>query len=199
MATGPETPVIGPQRPGNGVQMANVSETMSSPVSRLRQATPLAGHSPDQQRPLGGYAVLMSTFTSLATGFAVWFRASGRRLPDRISASDLALLTVASHKLARVIAKDRVTSAVRAPFTRFQNDAGPGEVDEAARGHGLRRAIGELLVCPYCLGLWASAGLTASLLVFPRFTRWFATVLTMFYGSEMLQLVHGQAERTVNN
>jgi hypothetical protein len=105
---------------------------------------------------------------------------------------------VASHKVSRVIAKDRVASAVRAPFTRFQGDAGPGEVDEAARGHGLRRAIGELLVCPYCLGLWASATLTASLLVFPRFTRWFATVLTMFFGSELLQLAYHRAERAAN-
>lgn len=169
-----------------------------STVAKLKLPDPVAGHSPDQERPLGGYAVLMSTFTGLATAFAVWFRSSGRRLPENISAGDLALLTVASHKVSRVIAKDRVTSAVRAPFTHFQGDAGPGEVDEAARGRGLRRAIGELLVCPYCLGLWVSAALTASLLVFPRFTRWFATVLTMFFGSELLQLAYHRAERAAN-
>jgi hypothetical protein len=136
----------------------------------------------------------MATFSSLAAGFATWFHRSGRELPDRIDPGDLALLTVASHKAARMITKDRVTSAVRAPFTRFERDAGPGEVSESARGRGLRRAIGELLVCPYCLGMWTSAALTASLLVFPRFTRWFATVLTMFFGSEMLQLAYRRAE-----
>jgi hypothetical protein len=151
-------------------------------------------HSPERARPLGSYAMLMATFSSLAAGFATWFHRSGRELPDRIDPGDLALLTVASHKAARMITKDRVTSAVRAPFTRFERDAGPGEVSESARGRGLRRAIGELLVCPYCLGMWTSAALTASLLVFPRFTRWFATVLTMFFGSEMLQLAYRRAE-----
>lgn len=129
-----------------------------------------------------------------ATTFAGWFRRSGRRLPDTIAPGDLALLTVAGHKAARLITRDRVTSVVRAPFTRFQDDAGHGEVDEAARGHGLRRAIGELLVCPYCLGMWVSASLTASLLVFPRFTRWVCAVLVAFFGAEILQLAYGRAE-----
>ena len=160
----------------------------------LRRANPVAGHSPEQERPLGGYSVLMGTFLSLAAGFAAWFRSSGRELPERIAPADLALLTVASHKMSRMVTRDRVTSVVRAPFTRFQGDAGPGEVDEAARGRGLRRAIGELLVCPYCLGMWASAALTASLLVFPRFTRWLCTVLVSFLGSELLQIAYSRAE-----
>jgi hypothetical protein len=159
-----------------------------------RRVDPLAGHSPDQERPLGGYGVLMGTFLALASGFAAWFRSSGRELPERIAPADLALLTVASHKVSRMITRDRVTSVVRAPFTRFQGDAGPGEVNEAARGQGLRRAIGELLVCPYCLGMWVSAALTGSLLVFPRFTRWLCVVLTSFFGSELLHIAYARAE-----
>jgi hypothetical protein len=141
----------------------------------------------------------MAAFLGLASAFAAWFRSSGRELPERIAPADLALLTVASHKAARMITRDRVTSVVRAPFTRFQGDAGPGEVDEAARGRGLRRAIGELLVCPYCLGMWAAAALTASLLVFPRFTRWLCTVLAAFFGSEMLQLAYARAEARLSS
>jgi hypothetical protein len=159
-----------------------------------RRADPLAGHSPEQERPLGGYGVLMATFLALASGFAAWFRTSGRELPEQIAPADLALLTVASHKVSRMITRDRVTSVVRAPFTRFQGDAGPGEVNEAARGRGLRRAIGELLVCPYCLGMWVSAALTASLLVFPRFTRWLCVVLASFFGSELLHIAYARAE-----
>jgi hypothetical protein len=160
--------------------------------------TPFAGHSPERERPLGGYAVLMSTFTALAVAFSVWFHRSGRELPESISARDLMLVTVASHKTSRLITRDRVTSAVRAPFTEFQGDAGPGEVDERARGRGLRRAVGELLVCPYCLGMWVSAAMTASLLVFPRFTRWFAAVLVSFFGSEVLHLAYVRAEKLLS-
>lgn len=174
-----------------------MTDTTFSTEHRI-PARPLAGHSPERERPLGGYAVLMGTFLSLAAAFAAWFKSSGRELPDRIASTDLALLTVASHKMSRMVTRDRVTSVVRAPFTRFQGDAGPGEVDEAARGRGLRRAIGELLVCPYCLGMWVSAALTASLLVFPRFTRWMCTVLTAFFGSEMLQLAYSRAESSLS-
>ena len=103
-------------------------------------------------------------------------------------------MTVATHKLSRTLAKDRVTSAVRAPFTRFEGDAGPGEVSEVARGRGLRRAVGELLVCPYCLGLWIAAALTAGLLVAPRATRWGASVLVALTGSDLLQIAYAKAE-----
>ena len=170
-------------------------DTLSPP----RAPHPFQGHSPGQPRALRGYGVLLASFLSLASMFAAWFRESDRELPDRVAARDLALLTVAGHKMARTIAKDRVTSVVRAPFTRFQDDAGPGEVDEAARGGGLRRAIGELLVCPYCLGMWVSALLTASLLIAPRFTRWVSAVLVMSLGSEALQIAYARAEATLSD
>jgi Protein of unknown function (DUF1360) len=149
---------------------------------------------PGRERPLGSHAVLIGTFSTLAGAYAAWFRRSGRELPERIDARDFVLLTVASHKAARLITKDRVTSAVRAPFTRFEDDAGPGEVDEAARGRGMRRAVGELLVCPYCMGMWTTAALVGSLLVAPRLTRWFASVLAMFFGSELLQAAYRRVE-----
>ena len=90
----------------------------------------------------------MGTFAALSGGLAAWIRLSGQRLPEGFSAGDLALMTVATHKASRLLAKDRVTSGIRPPFTRFQGDAGPSEVSEAARGRGVRRAIGELIICP---------------------------------------------------
>jgi Protein of unknown function (DUF1360) len=155
----------------------------------LQDAAPACGDAP-RERPLGGYAVLTSTFTALVVAFSAWIRASDRELPEHLAPGDLALLTVATHKTSRLIAKDRVTSTVRAPFTRFQSDAGAGEVQEQARGHGLRRAIGELLVCPYCLGLWIGAIFTAALIVAPRATRWTASVLAVLFGSDALQMLH---------
>lgn len=157
----------------------------------------LAGHSPDQYRPLGGYLTLLALFTGLWSSFGVWFRRSKHSLPEQLPARDLALLTVATYKTSRVIAKDRVTSAIRAPFTEFQGDAGPGEVDEAATGRGLRLAIGELLVCPYCLGPWIAAPLTAGFLVFPRATRWVTSVLTAVAGADLLHIAYKKAEDTL--
>jgi hypothetical protein len=163
-------------------------------MARLQDVHPFSGHSPQQERPLGGYAALMTTFGLAVAGFSSWIKASGRELPERPSAGDLALVTVATHKASRLVAKDRVTSTIRAPFTEFENDAGPGEVDEKARGRGLRRAIGELAICPYCLGPWIASAFAAGLIVAPRPTRWAAGVLTVVFGSDVLQIVYRNAE-----
>jgi hypothetical protein len=164
---------------------------------RVQDVPPFAGHSPDQERPLGGYAALMASFAAVAVAFSAWVARSGRELPQRPSPADLALLTVATHKASRLIAKDRVTSTLRAPFTEFEDDAGPGEVSENARGRGLRRAVGELVICPYCLGLWVAAAFAAGLVVAPRSTRWAAGVLTAVFGSDVLQIIYSKAEESL--
>jgi hypothetical protein len=120
-------------------------------------------------------------------------------LPEQVSAGDLALITVATHKLSRIITRDRVTSVLRAPFTRFQRDAGPGEVDEAARGTGIRQAIGELVICPYCLEVWSATGLIAGYVVAPRVTRLVATVFVVVAGADALQIAYAKAESLTEN
>lgn len=162
----------------------------------LQEARPFAAHAPDRDRPLGGYALLTSAFLACAGGFSAWLRRSNRQLPERVTPGDLALITVASHKASRLLAKDRVTSTVRAPFTRFQEDGAAGEVEEEARGRGLQRAIGELVTCPYCLGLWISAGFNAGLVVAPRVTRFSAALLAVTSGSDTLQILYKRLEGT---
>jgi hypothetical protein len=104
------------------------------------------------------------------------------------------LIGAASHKLSRLVTKDKITAFARAPFTRYEEPGGPGEVEERPRGSGLRRALGELLVCPYCLGLWASAGFHAGLLWAPRTTRLIASTLSALTLSDFLQIAYKAAE-----
>lgn len=151
----------------------------------------------EAERPIGGYATLTALFGGLCVAFAEWMRRGGRQLPERVGAADLLLITAATHKLSRLITKDRVTSALRRPFTRYQGDAGPGEVEEEARGQGLRRALGELLICPYCVGMWIAAAFTAGLAVAPRPTRWIASMLTALFGSDLLQIAYKRAEQSL--
>jgi hypothetical protein len=164
---------------------------------RVEDVEPFAGESPEQERPLGGYAITMSAYAGAVVGFGAWMRASGRRLPERVAPGDLALMTLATHKASRLITKERVTSAVRAPFTHFEGNAGRGEVSEAARGRGLRRTLGELLVCPYCMSLWIATAFAAGYAVAPRPTRWTAAVLTAVFGSDMLQIAYKKAEEAL--
>jgi hypothetical protein len=187
---------ISPAPAGLVTELSGSRKPMStSTIHPDTDAAPFAGYSPSEEKPLGGYATLMAAFSGMAGLFAAWFRHSGGELPDRVDAGDLALITVASHKASRLIAKDKVTSAIRAPFAQYEGPGGPGEVSERPRGRGLRRVIGELLICPYCLGMWTSAAMTAGLLVAPRFTRWTCTVLTAFFGADVLQIAYRRAER----
>jgi hypothetical protein len=101
---------------------------------------------------------------------------------------------VATHKVSRVIAKDRVTAPLRAPFTEFQEEGGPGEVEEKPRGSGLRRAIGELLVCPFCLGQWVATAALAGFAVAPRLTRFVCSIFAAVTISDFLQIAYKGSE-----
>jgi hypothetical protein len=149
---------------------------------------------PAERPPLLSYAVLAAVFNALFAGGLLAARRSGRALPERIGAADLVLIGTASHKLSRLISKDKVTSPLRAPFTELEGSGGPGELEERSRGRGARKAVGELLVCPYCLGLWVVAAFSLGLLFAPRLTRFLAAVLSALTISDFLQIAYKAAE-----
>lgn len=139
-------------------------------------------------RPLGGYAAAMAAYTAVTAALTAVGRARGVRLPERLSAGDTVLLSVATHKASRLLAKDSVTSPLRAPFTRYSEPAGEAELNESVRGHGGRHAVGELVTCPFCLSVWVATALTAGLVFAPRMTRLVNTMLTAVAASDLLQL-----------
>jgi uncharacterized protein DUF1360 len=149
---------------------------------------------PDERPPLLSYAVTMSVFNVLFAGALLLARRRGRPLPERVGVADVLTLGVASHKLSRLIAKDKVTSPLRAPFTELEGEAGPSELSEASRGTGARKAIGEMLVCPYCLGLWVVAAFSVGLLFAPRLTRFVGAALSALTISDFLQIAYKAAE-----
>jgi hypothetical protein len=152
-----------------------------------------AGYS-DEERPLAGYAALIATFGLGFAGFLLALARSEKDFPQRVRFDDLLLTAVATQKLSRTIAKDKVTGALRAPFTRYQGSAGPGEVDEAPRGHGLRRALGELFSCPFCVSQWVAAGFSYGLVLWPRPTRFVAGLMTATALADALQLAYKALE-----
>jgi hypothetical protein len=162
-----------------------VAATSTDPLERL-----VPEHS-EQHRPLLAYGGLTVLFNGLVLAFLVLAR---RRLPERYGAGDLALGAIATAKASRLLARDRVTAVVRAPFTSFQGDAGRGEVEEAARGTGARRAIGELLVCPYCLAQWIAAACVAGLALAPRVTRSLTALFAVYGASDFVQLARSSLE-----
>jgi Protein of unknown function (DUF1360) len=146
------------------------------------------GYSPDKPVAMGGHAFLTTIYNGSVAAFVVAQRRSGRGFPERVPAGDLALLSIGTYKLSRLIAKDRVMSFARAPFTRLQGESErPGEVSEEPRGAGVQHAIGELLVCPYCLGQWIGTAFLLTYVREPRAARTIATALAIVAGSDLLQ------------
>jgi Protein of unknown function (DUF1360) len=119
-----------------------------------------------EDAPYQQYAALAGTYGAVMAGFLLTAR---RRLPQRPSFGDTVRIGIASYKLGRLVAKDRVTSFVRAPVTEDPEASEP-------KHEGLARALGELVTCPYCIGLWISAGLSYGLVLFPRETRLVTTI-----------------------
>jgi Protein of unknown function (DUF1360) len=118
------------------------------------------------ERPLPEYAALTAAFCAVLGGFLILAR---RRLPKRIAFGDMARLGLASYKIGRLVAKDDVTSWVRAPVTRDAETSEP-------KPQGVERALGELVTCPYCVGVWAASGLSYALVLYPRQTRLVTTI-----------------------
>lgn len=149
----------------------------------------------DQDRPLGGYVVVMAAFAALVSGAAGLAFATGRKLPPGVGPWDLLLIAAGTHKLSRTVTKDAVTSPLRAPFTRYQETGGPAEVMEEVRHKGgLRHSIGELITCPFCLDVWIAAGFTIGLVFAPRLTRLVAAALTAVTGADFLHLLYAKAQ-----
>jgi hypothetical protein len=173
-----------------------MTETKPGDGSVLKEIpNPAAGYAPPEKRPpLVPYLAFMGIFGSLVTGGLALARRQGRELPERVPAGQLLLIGTASHKLSRLIAKDKVTSPLRAPFTELEGRGGPAEFEERSRGTGVRKAIGELLICPFCLGLWVIAAFSIGLLFAPRVTRFIASLFAALTIADVLQIAYKAAE-----
>ena len=149
-----------------------------------------------EDRPVGSFLALTSVYGAAVAGLSALVRARHVELPERLSAADLALVTVATHRLARTLAKDPVTSPLRAPFTQFAGTSGEAELHEEVRHGGVRHAVGELLTCPFCLAQWVGTGFVFGLLLAPRATRMVAGVFTIVAGADALQYAYAALQST---
>jgi hypothetical protein len=154
-----------------------------------------AGYSPNEPMPLAGYTALLGIWS---TGVGAFLAAFSDRLPRRVSWSDFAVMSLATHKLARIVTKDFVTSPLRAPFVRYEKSAGGGEVVEKTRGSGsMRRAVGDLLTCNWCIAPWIAAALGAGFVLRPRVARFVATMFSAVAISDALQHAYN-AEKKIS-
>jgi hypothetical protein len=149
-----------------------------------------AAYSNGAERPLGGYLVLVAAYTAATVGGIALVRRRDAKWQGTIPVQDMAVISVATFQLARVVTKKPITSVFRAPFTEFQGASGPAEVEERVRGGGLRHAVGELLTCPFCMAHWIVTGFAFAYFLAPEVTRLVATMLTAEAAADFLQHAH---------
>lgn len=170
--------------------------TLDMPSTTHLPRSPLDGYAlPGTERPLAGYTLLTSVFSASFVGALLAAHRAGYKLPQDYSTKDIVLTGLATHKLSRLIARDKVTGFARAPFTRFQQATGHAEVDEEPRGNGLRLAVGELLVCPYCLAQWIAGAFTVGHVVAPRAARLLTAMWSAHAIADAAQLAYSAAEQ----
>jgi hypothetical protein len=164
---------------------------MTDIADRVADAAERYAHGHD--RPVGPYGVLDAVYVGLVGVLGLAARRRGR-LPD-VAMKDIALVGVATHRLARTIAKDPITSPFRMPFVTYEGTSGPAELHEEVVAEGMGHALGELLTCPFCLSQWVATGFMAGLVFAPRATRIIAATFAGVAVSDFLQYAYAAAQK----
>lgn len=141
--------------------------------------------------PLAGYATLLGVYNAAFLGLLYAAQNKENESAEKFNLGDFLLLSVATYKLSRIISSDRVTSPLRAPFTEYVEPAGTSEVKEKVRGRGLQRAVGDLLICPFCLAPWIAGALAFGFVFKPKMTRIVTRVFSAAAGADVLQHGYG--------
>ena len=164
-------------------------------TANATSTSPSDGYAPPgESRPLASYGAMSAVFGSAFVGGLVAARRAGRPLPQ-LSATDIVVTGLATQKLSRLLTKEKATSFLRAPFTTYQEPKGFGEIEEAARGDGLQRAVGELLICPYCIAQWVAAAFTVGHVAAPRLTRLLTAMWAAHAVADAVQIAYSAAEK----
>src|SRR5437867_10742815 len=119
---------------------------------------------PNASPPYEAYAAITGVFLG-GLGVAGLAARILDRDPACQTALDFVVLSAASFKAARTLARDEVTSFLRKPFV--QGEAHEGDEDPVETGD-FRQAIGELVTCSRCGGTWLAAGLAVTQTLAPR-------------------------------
>jgi hypothetical protein len=133
--------------------------------------------------PYRAYAAIAGTFVGGLGVAGIAARALDRN-PACQTPLDFLVLSVASFKAARTLARDEVTSFLRDPFVEGEAHEGGEEPLETG---DFRQAIGELVTCSRCGGTWAAAGLATTQILAPRFGRLLTWSLAAAGANDWLQ------------
>jgi Protein of unknown function (DUF1360) len=129
--------------------------------------------------------VQSSDYAALGAGWGALLGAvlvAARDMGDEpVRAAEMLPLGIATFALAKLVSKEKVDAWVREPFVE------EGPHGRRPKGTGLRYAVGELITCSRCVGVWSALGLTALRVTRPREARVVNAVLGASAVNDVLQ------------
>ncbi len=179
-------------QPTSASDAANESAPLPLQRLRLKAEEERRAYHPDQEE--GAHLATVATYTGVVLAVAAVAHRRGAAVPA-ISGLDTVRLALATYKGARLLSKDKVTAPLRAPFTSRQGPGEANEVNDAPRGEGARRTVGELVSCPFCLSQWVATGLVTGMVFAPRLTRLVTTTLAAVAGADFLHHAYAAAQQ----
>jgi Protein of unknown function (DUF1360) len=124
------------------------------------------------------YAALNAVWVGLAAGLVAATR--GRASKDPIRTSELIPLSAATFALSKAVARERIGTWVREPFTDDETHRRP-------EGGRLKRAIGELVTCTRCVGTWSALAIVGLRVANPDAGRTVSATLAASAANDWLQ------------
>lgn len=159
-----------------------VKQTVARTENAYREALTEYGA---KDQPIGSYIKLIGSYSLFFGSMFLLATRKGRPLREP-RGRDLALLTIASYKLSRIITMSFIGSPIRAPFAKRGESLKGGEVQDEARGEGLQRAVGNLVTCPFCFNVWSTTLFVFGYSLLPRVTKQLSYILTIAAGGDVL-------------
>jgi len=137
------------------------------------------------------YGFFFLGYVCLWVLFLLLLQVLGLGWPHRIEGMDMLLLSLATFRLTEVITEEKVARFIRAPFCEQVTTTKPdGTVveEEVPIGKGFRRVAGELVLCPWCAGIWIATLLTFFWVLAPGMARMVLIVFGAAAGGLLFQI-----------
>jgi hypothetical protein len=127
-----------------------------------------------ETRPVD-YAALNVVWAALAAAVVAGTRKQAAE--DPITTKELIPLAAATFAVSKAVARERIGTWVREPFTEGQRPT----------GNRIRRAVGELVTCTRCVGTWSALGVVGLRLANPQAGRTMSYVLASSAANDWMQ------------
>ncbi len=145
------------------------------------------------------YTLFFYTYLALWAVFVLSMHRAGAVWPHAVSGMDVLLLCLATFRVTEVVTEEKVARCLRAPFCEIKRMGGPDGTEvqeEVPAGRGLRRGIGEMLLCPWCTSIWVATLLTFFWILAPSIARLVMIAFAAAAGGLLFEILAKLMDRT---